>query len=165
MDVMSSEDCVFVGIRVVAGQEYNVASILKTRLDLMDNVRRKYYNVASIVVPPNVQGQVYLETQHPYVAVDLSSGIKQYRGLMPGRVQLDELMKLIKREVKVKVNDVVEIISEPFRGFRARVVDVDERSGTVKLVLFDTATNIPVTLPIKSIRVIEEKGQGTQQPT
>ncbi|MFP3281854.1 MAG: hypothetical protein RXR39_02575, partial [Caldivirga sp.] len=57
-------ECSFIGIRVVSGQEYNVAAIIRTRLELMDKDKKKYYNVASIVVPPNVQGQVYLETQH-----------------------------------------------------------------------------------------------------
>ncbi|MFP3238562.1 MAG: transcription elongation factor Spt5 [Caldivirga sp.] len=153
------EECSFIGIRVVSGQEYNVAAIIRTRLELMDKEKKKYYKVASIVVPPNIQGQVYLETQHSYVAVDLSAGIKQYRGLMMGKAPLSELMKMIKREVKVQVNDVVEIITEPFRGFKARVIDVDERNNTVKLLLFDTATNIPVTLPIKSVRVIEGRKQ------
>ncbi|MFP3157156.1 MAG: transcription elongation factor Spt5 [Caldivirga sp.] len=153
------EECSFIGIRVVSGQEYNVAAIIRTRLELMDKEKKKYYKVASIVVPPNIQGQVYLETQHSYVAVDLSAGIKQYRGLMMGKALLSELMKMIKREVKVQVNDVVEIITEPFRGFKARVIDVDERNNTVKLLLFDTATNIPVTLPIKSVRVIEGRKQ------
>ena len=154
---MQEDKCVFIGVRVIAGQEYNVAAIIRTRLELMEKDKRKYYNVPSIVVPPNVQGQVYLETPHSYVAIDLSTGIKQYRGLMMGKVPLTELMKMIKREIKVQINDVVEIITEPFRGFKAKVVDVDERNNTVKLLLFDTATNIPVTLPIKSVRVIEEK--------
>lgn len=153
------DECVFTGIRVVTGQEYNVATIIKTRLELMDKDKRKYYNVYSIVVPPNIQGQVYLETPHSYVAADLSANIKQYRGLIMGKIPLSELMKTIKREVKVQVNDVVEIITEPFRGFKARVVDVDEKNNTVKLLLFDTATNIPITLSIKSVRVIEQKKQ------
>ena len=160
MSSQAGEECRFVGIRVVAGQEYNVAVIIKSRVELMSPDKRKYYNVASIVVPHLVQGQVYLETPYPYVASDLASGIKQYRGLMMGVVAtIDEILRMIRREVKVKEGDIVEIITEPFRGFRARVVAVDEKNGTVRLVLLDTPANIPVNLSIKSIRLIES-GKG-----
>jgi hypothetical protein len=36
-------ECSFIGIRVVSGQEYNVAAIIRTRLELMDKDKKKYY--------------------------------------------------------------------------------------------------------------------------
>ena len=62
----------------------------------------------------------------------------------------------------VNIQDIVELISGPFKGEKARVVRVDLKKEELTIELFEATVPIPVTIRGDSIKVIrkEEKDEG-----
>ncbi|MGC9152589.1 MAG: transcription elongation factor Spt5 [Vulcanisaeta sp.] len=155
---MSSQDqalsCRVYALRAVGNQEYNVAFMLKARAEHkgLDKVR-----ISAIVVLPALKGFVFVEGSMPYEIQDLATGIKHYRGMVRGVMSVDELLSSLAKPVEINVGDVVEIIVEPFRGYKGRVVDIDKQRGQVYLELLDSSSTMPIIVNLKGVRKIESK--------
>ncbi len=155
---MSSQDqalsCRVYALRAVGNQEYNVAFMLKARAEHkgLDKVR-----ISAIVVLPTLKGFVFVEGSMPYEIQDLATGIKHYRGMVRGVMSVDELLSSLAKPVEINVGDVVEIIVEPFRGYKGRVVDIDKQRGQVYLELLDSSSTMPIIVNLKGVRKIESK--------
>ncbi len=142
----------FTVVRTVGGQEYNVALILKTRIET------KNVDIPSIVILPRLKGVIFVESAFPFVVQNLITGIKHCKGILRGKVPLSEILKVIFKPVEIpSVGDVVEIISGPFKGYRGRVVDVDREQETVTIEILDAASPMPIVLRIKDVRIVERR--------
>jgi transcriptional antiterminator NusG len=60
-------------------------------------------------------------------------------------------------EIKIEKSDIVEIISEPFKNEKAKVVRVDKASGEAVVSLLGAAVPIPVTVKLDNLRVIRRE--------
>lgn len=109
--------CRVYALRAVGNQEYNVAFMLKARAEHkgLDKVK-----ITAIVVLPSLKGFVFVEGSMPYEIQDLATGIKHYRGMVRGVMNVDEVVSSLAKPVEINVGDVVEIIVEPFRDIEAR---------------------------------------------
>ena len=56
-------------------------------------------------------------------------------------------------EVKIDKGDIVEIIGEPFKKEKAKVLRVDKTKGEVVVSLLNAVVPIPVTVKIDNVRV------------
>ena len=146
--------CRVYAIRAVGGQEYGVAFMLKARAENkgLDKVK-----ISAIVVLPTLKGFVFVEDPMPYEIQNLAMGIKHYRGMVRGVMNVDELLSSLAKPAGINVGDIVEIIVEPFRGYRGRVVDIDKEKGQVYLELLDSSSTMPIIVNIKGVRKIEGK--------
>jgi transcriptional antiterminator NusG len=147
-------DCRVYVIKAVGNQEYNVAYTLKSRVEQkgLDKVK-----ITAIVALPTLKGFVFVEGSMPYEIQDLATDIKHYRGMVRGVMSVDELLRGLAKPAEVNVGDVVEIIVEPFRGYRGKVVDIDKEKGQVTLELLDSPSTMPIVMNLKEIRKIESK--------
>lgn len=147
-------DCRVYAIKAVGNQEYNVAYTLKSRVEQkgLDKVK-----ITAIVALPTLKGFVFVEGSMPYEIQDLATDIKHYRGMVRGVMSVDELLRGLAKPAEVNVGDVVEIIVEPFRGYRGKVVDIDKEKGQVTLELLDSPSTMPIVMNLKEIRKIESK--------
>lgn len=146
-------ECHFIAVRTVTGQEYNVAMIIKSRIDAMKNATQSpNFRVPSVVVMPDMPSIVLIETEFPYLATALSQGIKHARGIIKGKVSLSDLTRSFEKEVEVNVGDVVEVVSGPFKGFKAKVIDVNKKAGTARLEVVDASSLVPITISLQHIR-------------
>ncbi len=144
--------CYFTVIRTVGGQEYSVALILKTRIEV------KNLDIPSIVVLPRLKGIIFVESAFPFLVQNMITGIKHCKGVLRGKVPLEEILKVIFKPVEVpNVGDIVEIVSGPFKGYRGRVVDVDREQESVTIEILDAASPMPIVLRIKEVRIVERR--------
>ncbi|BDR90930.1 transcription elongation factor Spt5 [Vulcanisaeta souniana] len=146
--------CRVYALRAVGNQEYNVAFMLKSRAEHkgLDKVK-----ISAIVVLPSLKGFVFVEGTMPYEIQDLATNIKHYRGMVRGVMNADELLGSLVKPVEISIGDVVEIIVEPFRGYRGKVVDIDKQRGQVYLELLDSSSTMPIIVNIKGVRKVEGK--------
>ena len=146
--------CRVYALRAVGNQEYNVAFMLKARAEHkgLDKVR-----ITAIVVLPALKGFVFVEGSMPYEIQDLATGIKHYRGMVRGVMSVDEIVSSLAKPVEINVGDVVEIIVEPFKGYKGKVVDIDRQRGQVYLELLDSSSTMPIIVNIKGVRKVESK--------
>ena len=57
----------------------------------------------------------------------------------------------------IQKGSIVELVSGPFKGERAKVVRIDESREEVVLELIEAAVPIPVTVKADQIRIIQKE--------
>lgn len=151
----------YYAIRTVAGQELNVALLIENRVKVSN------LDVRSIIVPPAVKGYVILEAPGLHVVYEAIREIKHVKGQAPGKIDISDVesMLLPKPVIKdLKVNDIVEIISGPFKGFKAKVVRIEYSKNEVVLNILESEYPLQITTPgdyVRLIRRSKEEGGGS----
>ena len=64
------------------------------------------------------------------------------------------MLEQVKHEVNIQKNDIVEIISGPFKGENAKVSRIDKIKEDVVVELVEAAVPIPITVKIDAVKVI-----------
>ncbi len=140
-------------VKVAGGQELNVAKLIATRAQL------KGLKLRSIVVLPKAKGYIILEADGIDTVNEAVSGIKNVKSVVPGILKVDDLSQTLarrKEEVKLEVGDLVEIISGPFKGMRARVVRFEEGKKEATINLVDVPYQLQVTVDASYLRKVEQ---------
>ncbi|NWF96371.1 MAG: transcription elongation factor Spt5 [Candidatus Thorarchaeota archaeon] len=123
--------------------------------------------VKSILVPETLRGYVFIETEE-FRDVEIAiSGVPHVRGRVGGKVSLDEIDKFLTPKPAaegISTGDVVEIISGPFKGERAKVVRVESAKEELVLELLDSPVTIPIRVHADFVKLVE-KGKELLEPT
>lgn len=114
--------------------------------------------VKAILVPETLRGYVFIETTE-FRDVEIAiSGVPHVRGRVGGKVSLEEIDKFLAPPPAaegISIDDVVEIISGPFKGERAKVVRVDAGKEELILELLDSPYTIPVRVHADFAKIVE----------
>ena len=82
------------------------------------------------------------------------------KGIVQKTVSYDEIKNLVEPTI-IKVNieqgDIVEMISEPFKKEKARVIRVDRQKEEVVVMLLGATIPIPLTVKLDNVRVIRRE--------
>jgi transcriptional antiterminator NusG len=114
--------------------------------------------VKAILVPETLRGYVFIETTE-FRDVEIAiSGVPHVRGRVGGKVSVEEIDKFLAPPPAaegISEDDVVEIISGPFKGERAKVVRVDAGKEELILELLDSPYTIPVRVHADFAKIVE----------
>ena len=114
--------------------------------------------VKAILVPETLRGYVFIETTE-FRDVEIAiSGVPHVRGRVGGKVSMDEIDKFLAPPPAaegISEGDVVEIISGPFKGERAKVQRVDTGKEELILELLDSPYTIPVRVHADFAKIVE----------
>ena len=141
-------------LRTTANREDQVTSFLGS------NAEKKKLNVYSILRPHGMRGYIFLETDEKITAETAAHGIPYARGILPKEVSYEEIEHMIERkkiEVNIQKNDIVEIISGPFKRENAKITRVDKAKEEVVVELLEAAVPIPLTMKLDSVKVIRRE--------
>ena len=64
------------------------------------------------------------------------------------------MLEQVKREVDIRKNDIVEIISGPFKREQAKITRIDKAKEEVVVELLGAAVPIPITVKMDAVKVI-----------
>ena len=67
------------------------------------------------------------------------------------------MLEQVKTEMNIQKNDIVEIISGPFKRENAKVTRIDKQKEVVVLELLESAVPIPITVKMDSVKVIRRE--------
>jgi LSU ribosomal protein L24A len=143
----------FYAVSVTAGQEIGTALMIEERIRL-NNITEVY----SLVIPPQLKGYVIIEASGLHVVKAVIQGLRHVKKVVPGLVPLEEIKKYVSREEALptlKVGDLVEIITGPFRGMQAKVVGVEPSKREVTLYILESSFPLQVTVPIEQVREVK----------
>ena len=149
-------------VRTTAGQELNVALLIERRSSTHS------IPVKSIVAPDDVKGYVFVEAAGPHV-VDLAvSGLKHVKGYVSGKVEFEDVRKLIQPKSVIEelnLGDIVEIVSGPFRGLKAKVTRIEKHKSEVTLEPLEVTYTLPITIHAAYLRIVSKaaKEEKTKQ--
>ena len=147
----------FFAVKTTGGQEQNVAKFVGNRLERDESSIKS--PIRSIVVIESLKGYVFFEAPNAQVVSDAISGFKHVKNMIPGIVPYEDIEKfLITRSIvsEVSINDVVEITSGPFKNMRAKITRVETGRSEVTILLLDAPYQLPVTVDVNGIRIVEK---------
>ncbi|MBI5347197.1 MAG: transcription elongation factor Spt5 [Candidatus Aenigmarchaeota archaeon] len=139
-------------VRTTTGRENVVIE------SIISKVKSKRIPVKSVFHPEELRGYIFIEGE----SGDIDAAIKNIphvRGAISKDVPMKELERFLvpeKSEIKVDINDIVEIIGGPFKGEKAKVTRLDETKKEITVELLEAAIPIPVTISVNTIRIHEK---------
>jgi len=140
-------------VRTTAGQEKNVANLIAAR------IKSNKLPVKAILVPEVLKGYVFLEAEGPHFVEEAIAGIKHVRSRVPGIVDFSEVERYIVVKPVIEeldVDDMVEIISGPFKSMRAKISRIDKTKSEVVLELLEATFTLPITVHADYVKVVEK---------
>ena len=141
-------------VRSTIGQEKNTANIIVTR------TRNFNLPIKAVFAPPGIRGYVFVEAIGKTAVEKARVGIKHAKGVVSGEIPVSEVEHFLEPKPVVagmEAGDIVELISGPFRGERARIIRVDDSKEEVTVELFEATVPIPVTVRGDFVKVIQKE--------
>ena len=126
------------------------------------HAKRQNLEVYSVIRPHHMRGYIFLEAKDRVSAEESFQGVPYAKGLLPSPIKYEEIehmLEQVKSIVNVKQNDIVEIISGPFKREEAKVTRIDEQKEEVVLELLESAVPIPITVKLDTIKVIRRENE------
>lgn len=141
-------------VKTQIGYEKNVADSIESR------AKKTNIGVLSVLCPVNLRGYIFVEAMNPERLQDVIRGIRRARGMVKGEVEFSEIEHYLAPKIAVSgmvEGDIVELVSGPFKGEKARIKQVDESKETVTVELFEAMVPIPITVRGEDVRVIQKE--------
>ncbi len=129
---------------------------------LVSNVQKKKLAVYSVVRPHGMRGYIFLEAKDRPSAEQAAFNVPYARGVLPKEIayeEIEHMLEKVKREIAIKKNDIVEIISGPFKREKAKITRVDKTKEEVVVELLEAAVPIPITVKMDAVKVIRRDSE------
>ncbi len=144
-------------VRVTVGQEETTAKLMYSKA--------KTYGIPiyAILAPSKVKGYIFVEAPSKSAVDEAMAGIRHAKGTLPGEIRFEEIEHFLEERPAVsgfEPGDIVELISGPFRGEKAKVVRVDENKDEIVVELISSIVPIPVTVRGEYVRLISKRQKG-----
>jgi len=144
----------FFAVRVIAGKERQI-------IEKIANIAKKRnLKIYSILAPAELRGYFIVEAASRQDVLQAVYGMSHVKGVAKGEIDFKEVERYLfkkKGEVKIEKGDVVEIISGPFKGEKAKVMRVDKVKEEVVVVLLEASVVIPITVKIDSVVLVKHE--------
>ena len=153
---MGEKSNIFI-LRTTANREEQVMDFVTS------NATKKGINVYSIIRPHGMRGYIFVEAESRVEAEQAAFNVPYARGILPKKVDYNEIEHMLeeskKVEMNIKKNDIVEVISGPFKRENAKVTRIDRAKEDVVIELLEAAVPIPITVKMDTIKVIRREGE------
>lgn len=137
--------------RVTAGQERVVMEMLERK------IKAEKLPIYAVLHFDDLRGYMVVEAADSVAVRNAGMKIPHIKGVLDktaGMADLDVLLAAAKPvSATVAKGDLVELISGPFKGEKARVLRIDENKDELTVELTEVAVPIPVTIKANVIRL------------
>ena len=149
-------------LKTQVGQERRVAEALGNK------ARRFKLPILSLLAPAELRGYVFIETTDVIRAEKGVRGISYARSLIKGAdghpkdtpfSEIAHFLTPVSAVAKIAEGDIVELVSGPFRGEKAKVTRVDDTKEEITVELIESMVPIPITVKGEHVRVLEKTSQ------
>jgi len=151
---MNEDDHGIFIVKTNANQERTVANLIqkisiKNRLDIF-----------SVLAPDELKGYILVESVSPEVVNEAIENVPHAKVLIKGKTSFDEIAHFLTPKLSVTGivdGSIVELISGPFKGEKARVKNVDSMHEEITVELFEAMVPIPVTVRGDNVRILKRE--------
>ncbi|MDE1855990.1 MAG: transcription elongation factor Spt5 [Candidatus Micrarchaeota archaeon] len=144
-------------VRVTSSQEKITADILEYK------VSKSSLPINSVVLVEGMRGYLIIEAENEVAVRELIMNEPHVKGMLPKPLSEEELNRMLevkKNVVEIGLGDIVEFMSGPFKGYKAKVIKVDSTKDEITVELMDVAVPIPVTTKSNIARVVQKAEAG-----
>ena len=135
---------------------------------ISDKIHKKNLNVFSLARPHGLRGYIFLEAEDRESAEEAAYNLPYVKGIIGKTVSYDEIKNMIEpilEEINIEKGDIVEIIGEPFKKEKAKIIRIDKSKGEVVVTLLAAVVPIPVTVKLDNVKVIRREKEETAEKT
>ena len=146
-------ECVF-ALRTTANREDQVMDFVTS------NAKKKKLEVYSVIRPHGMRGYMFIEAGSKTDAEQAAFNVPYARGILGAPIkyaEIEHMIEQVKREVNIQKNDIVEIISGPFKRENAKITRIDKQKEEVVVELLEAAVPIPITVKMDAVKVIRRE--------
>ena len=127
---------------------------------IADRVEKKSLNVFSVSRPHGLRGYILLEAEDRESAEEAVFNLPYVKGIIGKTIGYEEIKNMIEpsaTSVSIKDGDIVEIIAEPFKKEKAKVLRIDKQKEEVVVSLLGAVVPLPVTIKMDNVKVIRRE--------
>jgi transcriptional antiterminator NusG len=124
---------------------------------ISDRVEKRNLNVFSVSRPRGLRGYILLEAENRESAEEAVFNLPYVKGIIGKTISYEEIKNMIEpsiANISIKEGDIVEMIAEPFKKEKAKVLRIDKQKETVVVSLLGAVVPLPVTVKIDNVKVI-----------
>jgi len=147
-------------IKVTTNKEDRALELISTK------VHKKNLQVYSLARPHGLRGYIFLEAEDKESAEEAAYNLPYVKGIIGKTVTYDEIKNMIQpviEEINIEKGDIVEIIGEPFKKEKAKVIRVDKAKGEAVVTLLAAVVPIPATVKLDNIRIIRREKDESEE--
>ncbi|HTY43727.1 MAG TPA: transcription elongation factor Spt5 [Patescibacteria group bacterium] len=147
-------------IKVTTNKEDRAVEMISERAE------KKQLNVFSVSRPHGLRGYILLEAEDRESAEEAVFNLPYVKGIVGKTITYEEIKNMIEPSittVTIKEGDIVEMIAEPFKKEKAKVLRVDKQKEEVVVSLLGAVVPLPVTVKIDNVKVIRREGEPDEE--
>jgi len=149
-----SQKATVYAVKTTANQERSVANLLSMV------ARKENLDIRSVLAPEELKGYVLVESPMHEIVEHAIQNIPHAKTVVKGASSIAEVGHFLAPKPAVTgitEGDIVELISGPFKGERARVKRVDLAKEEITVELSEAMVPIPVTVRGDIVRVLSKE--------
>jgi len=127
---------------------------------ISDRSEKKALNVYSVLRPHGLRGYVLLEAEDRESAEEAVFNLPYVKGIIGKTIGYEEIKNMVEpsiAEISIKEGDIVEIIAEPFKKEKAKVIRIDKQKEVVVVSLLGAVVPLPVTIKLDNVKVVRRE--------
>ena len=125
------------------------------------NAKKKALPVYAAVHPHGMRGYIFVEAASRGDAEQAAFKVPYARNFLPNALEYQEIEHMLESnkqvDVNIQKNDIVEIISGPFKREQAKITRVNKLKSEVIVEFLEAAVPIPITLKLDAVKVIRRE--------
>lgn len=140
-------------VKTQVGQEENVAN-------LFEKASKRTGKIYSILAPKELRGYIFVEGEDIDTIKRIVRHMRYAREVLPKDVELEEIEHFLfppSAVANIEEGMIVELISGPFKGEKAKVTRIDDAKEEITVELLDAMVPIPITVRGEQVRIIKKK--------
>lgn len=127
---------------------------------IADRAEKKGLNAYAVLRPHGLRGYVLIEAEDRESAEESVFNLPYVKGIIGKTIGYEEIKNMVEPSVaaiSIKEGDIVEIIAEPFKKEKAKVLRIDKQKEEVVVNLLGAVVPLPVTIKLDNVRVIRRE--------
>lgn len=141
-------------IKTTANQERTVANLIEKV------AKKENLAIHAILAPDELKGYILVEAAGPEVVDEAVQNVPHARTMVKGKSGFVEIAHFLTPKPTVTgitEGSIVELISGPFKGEKARVKRIDTTREEITVELFEAMVPIPVTVRGDNVRILKRE--------
>jgi len=135
---------------------------------IVERAQKKQLSVYSVARPHGLRGYIFLEAEDRESEEEAAFNLPYVKGIIGKTIKYNEIKNMLEpviSEINIEKDDIVEIIAEPFKKEKAKVLRIDKQKGEVIVSLLGAVVPIPVTIKLDNVKVIRREKDEEESET
>jgi len=140
-------------VKTQVGQEENVAN-------LFEKASKRTGKIHAILAPKELRGYIFVEGEDIETIKRIIRHMKYARDVLEKEVSLEEIEHFLfppSAVANIEEGMIVELVSGPFKGEKAKVTRIDDAKEEITVELLDAMVPIPITVRGEQVRILKKK--------